>query len=352
MEYLAMETLLKWNGEEVIIHFDQPAQAWIVIAIHSTKLGPAIGGTRMKPYPDLSAAIIDAQRLAEGMTFKWAAAGIEGGGGKAVIAVPSDLTPEARTSLLRRYGALVQKHRGLFITGPDLGTSSEDMDIVAEKALGYVLGRTETAGGGGSPATFTARGVFTAMQITAKHLFEDGLLAGKKVVMQGVGHVGEELIPLLRQDGAEIAFTDVNEAAVAHFRDELGLQFISPDKIYDTPCDIFAPCAVGGVLNQEPIPRLRCRAVVGAANNQLAEAEDALRLQERDILYAPDFVINAGGAIGLIAIETRNYSPDAAMQHVIDLIGDNMSQIFALTAAKGITTDEAARRLAEKRLGE
>ncbi len=347
-----METLLKWNGEEVIIHFDQPAQAWIVIAIHSTKLGPAIGGTRMKPYPDLSAAIIDAQRLAEGMTFKWAAAGIEGGGGKAVIAVPPDLTPEARTSLLRRYGALVQKHRGLFITGPDLGTSSEDMDIVAEKALGYVLGRTETAGGGGSPATFTARGVFTAMQITAKHLFEDGLLAGKKVVMQGVGHVGEELIPLLRQDGAEIAFTDVNEAAVAHFRDELGLQFISPDKIYDTPCDIFAPCAVGGVLNQETIPRLRCRAVVGAANNQLAEAEDALRLQERDILYAPDFVINAGGAIGLIAIETRNYSPDAAMQHVIDLIGDNMSQIFALTAAKGITTDEAARRLAEKRLGE
>ena len=347
-----METLLKWNGEEVIIHFDQPAQAWIVIAIHSTKLGPAIGGTRMKPYPDLSAAIIDAQRLAEGMTFKWASAGIEGGGGKAVIAVPSDLTPEARTSLLRRYGALVQKHRGLFITGPDLGTSSEDMDIVAEKALGYVLGRTETAGGGGSPATFTARGVFTAMQITAKHLFEDGLLAGKKVVMQGVGHVGEELIPLLRQDGAEIAFTDVNEAAVAHFRDELGLQFISPDKIYDTPCDIFAPCAVGGVLNQETIPRLRCRAVVGAANNQLAEAEDALRLQERDILYAPDFVINAGGAIGLIAIETRNYPPDAAMQHVIDLIGDNMSQIFALTAAKGITTDEAARRLAEKRLGE
>ena len=347
-----METLLKWNGEEVIIHFDQPAQAWIVIAIHSTKLGPAIGGTRMKPYPDLSAAIIDAQRLAEGMTFKWAAAGIEGGGGKAVIAVPPDLTPEARTSLLRRYGALVQKHRGLFITGPDLGTSSEDMDIVAEKALGYVLGRTETAGGGGSPATFTARGVFTAMQITAKHLFEDGLLAGKKVVMQGVGHVGEELIPLLRQDGAEIAFTDVNEAAVAHFRDELGLQFISPDKIYDTPCDIFAPCAVGGVLNQETIPRLRCRAVVGAANNQLAEAEDALRLQERDILYAPDFVINAGGAIGLIAIETRNYSPDAAMQHVIDLIGDNMSQIFALTAAKGITTDEAARRLAERRLGE
>ncbi len=347
-----MEHLLKWNGEEVIIHFDQPAQAWIVIAIHSTKLGPAIGGTRMKPYPDLSAAIIDAQRLAGGMTFKWAAAGIDGGGGKAVIAVPPDLSSEARISLLRRYGALVQKHRGLFITGPDLGTSSEDMDIVAEKALGYVLGRTEAAGGGGTPAPFTARGVFTAMQMTAKHLFEDGSLAGKRVVMQGAGHVGEELIPLLRQAGAEIAFTDVNDAAVSRFRDEFGLQFIPPDKIYDTPCDIFAPCAVGGVLNQETIPRLRCRAVVGAANNQLGEAEDALRLQERDILYAPDFVINAGGAIGLIAIETQNYTPDAAMQHVIDLIGDNMSQIFALTAAKGITTDEAARRLAEKRLGE
>jgi leucine dehydrogenase len=347
----SMETLLKdWDGESVIIGFDRPAGAWIIIAIHSTRLGPAIGGTRMKSYPDLQAALRDAQRLASGMTYKWAAAGIDSGGGKAVIAVPPGLDPKARGNLLRRYGAFVHKHRGLFLTGPDLGTSSEDMDIIAEKAPEHVFGRTPAAGGGGNPATFTARGVFTAMQVTAQHLFDDASLAGKRVVVQGVGSVGRQLIDLLRGAGAEILFTDVNEPAIQYFRDELNLQFVPSDDVYDTACDIFAPCAIGGILNQETIPRLRCPAVVGAANNQLGMPEDAARLQERGILYAPDFVANSGGAIALIGIETKGWSHAEAMERMAQLVEWNMSQIFELTATAGITPDEAARRLAEKRL--
>ena len=346
-----MESLLRqWDGESVIIHFDRPTGAWIIIAIHCTRLGPAIGGTRMKQYPNLEAALQDAQRLARGMTYKFAAAGIEGGGGKAVIAVPPELTLPARTELLRRYGSFVKQFGGLFLTGPDLGTSSEDMDIIAEHATPYVFGRTPAAGGGGDPAPFTALGVFTAMQVTLEHLFGDGSLEGNRVLIQGVGSVGRELAERVRRAGAEIIFSEVNEAAIRHFRDDLGLQCVPPDEVYDTPCDLFAPCAVGGVLNEETIPRLRCPAVVGAANNQLGLPEDAIRLQEREIVYAPDFVANSGGAIGLIGMETKGWSRDKAMEKIVRSIKSTLSQIFKLAAKEGTTTDEAARRIAEARL--
>jgi len=346
-----MESLIKeWDGESVIIRYDRPASAWIFIAVHSTRLGPAIGGTRMKHYPDLKAALKDGQRLAAGMTYKWATAGIDGGGGKAVIAVPPDLDPKARTDLLRRYGAYVQQLRGLFLTGPDLGTSSEDMDIIAEGANPYVFGRTQAAGGGGNPAPFTATGVFMAMQETAGELFDDGSLEGKQVLIQGVGSVGRELVGLLRGAGVDILFSDVNETDIRYFRDELGLKFIPPDDVYGTSCDIFAPCAVGGVVNEETIPRFRCRAVVGAANNQLGVPEDAARLTDRGILYAPDYVANSGGAIALIGIETKGWSRDKAMDQVVQSVKSNLSQIFKMAGAKGTTTDSAARQLAEKRL--
>ncbi len=346
-----MDSLLReWDGESVIIRFDHQTNAWIFVAIHSTRLGPAIGGTRMKAYPTLHAALQDALRLAAGMTYKWAAAGFEAGGGKAVIATPDDLDVEARRELLRRYGAFVHNHKGLFLTGPDLGTSSEDMDIIAETGEPYVFARTPGAGGAGNPGPFTALGVFTSIQVVVERLFGDSTLVGKRIIIQGVGSVGRELIELLRKAGAEVLFSDVDEAAVAHFCDEVGLHCFLPDQVYESPCDIFAPCAVGGVLNEKTIPRLRCRAVAGAANNQLATPEDALRLRERGILYAPDFIANSGGAIAIIGMETRGWSRKEAEDKVTDTIKDNLSQVFELAETESVDTDEAARRLADRRL--
>jgi leucine dehydrogenase len=289
-------------------------------------------------------------RLAEGMTHKWAAAGLDGGGGKAVIDVPPDLTPDAREDLLRRYGALVQKHRGLFLTGPDLGTTSEDMDIIGENAPSYVFGRTLGAGGGGNPAPYTALGVFTAMKVAAGRAFPDGKLAGKRVLIQGVGSVGRELIPMLRDAGARLLFTDVRKEVFDAYRGDSDMTYVNTEAEYDTPCEIFAPCAVGGVLNADTIPRLQCQAVVGAANNQLGDPQDAARLKARRILYAPDFVGNAGGAIGLIGIETKHWSPEEARKNLVQAITGNLGKIFDLAEREGITTDEAAKRLTEARL--
>ena len=346
-----MESLIReWDGENVVVRFDRHADAWIFIAIHSTRLGPAIGGTRMKPYPNLEDALQDALRLAGGMTYKWAAAGFDAGGGKAVIAIPEGLDPEARVELLRRYGSLVAKHKGLFLTGPDLGTSSEDMDIIAETGDPYVFARTAAAGGADNPGPFTALGVFTSIQVTVERLFGNSALAGKRVLIQGVGSVGRELIELLQQAGAEVLFSDVDEAATEHFCNELGLQCFPPEEVYDNPCDIFAPCAVGGILNERTIPRLHCRAVVGAANNQLANPEEALQLKEQGILYAPDFIANSGGAIAIVGMETRGWSREEAKGKVTQTIKDNLSQIFELAENEKVDTDEAARRLADQRL--
>jgi leucine dehydrogenase len=346
-----MDSMLKkWDGKSVIIRFDHPTNTWILIAIHSTHLGPAIGGTRMKPYPDIRSALMDALRLAGGMTYKWAAAGFEAGGGKAVISVPADLDPQARVELLRRYGSFVHELRGLFLTGPDLGTSSEDMDIIAETGDPYIFARTPGAGGAGNPGPFTALGVFTSIQVTAERLFGDSDLAGKRVLVQGVGSVGLELIELLRQAGSEVRFVDVNEMTIGHCQDRFGLQCVPADEVYDFPCDIFVPCAVGGVLSEKTIPLLRCRAVAGAANNQLANPEDASRLRERQILYAPDFIANSGGAIAIIGIETRDWSREEAKEKVIQSIRSNLSQVFEMAATEGISTDAAARRLADIRL--
>jgi leucine dehydrogenase len=304
----------------------------------------------MKPYPNLEAAVEDAQRLAAGMSHKWAAAGLDAGGGKAVIAVPPHLDPDARTQLLSRYGALIHQLRGLFLTGPDSGTTSQDMDLIGEQAGPYVFCRTPAAGGSGDPGVFTALGVLAAIQTTAEQLFGGPSLAGKRVMVQGVGSVGRELLRLLDQAGAEILFSDVNQAAIRHFRDELGLDFVPPDEVYEVPCHIFSPCALGAVLNQETIPRLRCRAVVGSANNQLATPEDGVRLQERGILYAPDFVANSGGAIAAPGIETQGWSRAEAEERLVAAIKSNLVQIFELAAVEEITPDAAARRLAERRL--
>jgi leucine dehydrogenase len=348
-----MEKLLKeWDGESLIITYDRPSKAWIIIAIHSTVLGPAVGGTRMKSYSDLDAAVYDAQRLAAGMTYKWAAAGSDMGGGKAVLFVQPDMVGGERNELLERYGALVEKLNGLFMTGPDSGTSVTDMDVIGQKAPGYVFGRSPAFGGAGDPAPFTALGVYCALEVSAQYLFSDPSLEDRQVVIQGGGNVGSKLAEILRTAGADVFFTDVNESAIHYCRDELGLPFIPAADIFDVHCDFFAPCALGGVLNGETIPRLNCKAVVGAANNQLATSEDAANLRGRGILYAPDFVTNCGGALAITGLETAGWTEEMATERIQDSIRENLSKIYEISDLQDITTDQAARRLAEMRLAQ
>jgi leucine dehydrogenase len=346
-----IESLLKeWSGETVIVHYDRPAGAWVFIAIHSTRLGPAAGGTRMKSYLDVQAALQDALRLAEGMTYKFAVPGLPWGGGKAVIAIPTDLDPQSRPTLLRRYGALVHQLGGLFSTGPDVGTSSADMDIIAETGAPYVFARTPAAGGAGSSGPFTSLGVFTGVQVACEYLFGEASLKDRRVLVQGTGSVGGPLIEHLRAAGAEVVFSEVDEGAIHRFRDELGLEFVPAETVYTTECDIFAPCALGGVLNHETIPQLRCRAVAGGANNQLASPGDAESLRARGILYAPDYVVNVGGAMAILGLETQGWTQERAEKEVVESVGRALQEVFKLAVTEDITTEAAARHIAEGHL--
>ncbi len=346
-----IESLLReWDGETVIVRYDRPTGAWIFIAIHSTRLGPAAGGTRMKPYPDVQAALQDVLRLAAGMTYKFAVPGIPYGGGKAVIAIPPNFHPQSRPALLRRYGALVHQLGGLFYTGPDVGTSSADMDIIAETGDPYIFARTPAAGGAGSSGPATALGVFAGIQVACEHLFGEASLKGRRVLVQGTGSVGGPLIEHLRAAGAEVVFSEVDEGAIRRFRDELGLEFVPAETVYTTECDIFAPCALGGVLNANTIPQLKCRAVAGGANNQLAAPEDAESLRARGILYAPDYVVNVGGAMAILGLETQGWTQERAAKEVAESVRGALEQVFELAGTEGITTEAAARRIAEERL--
>ena len=346
-----MDALLEdWDGETLIVRHDKPSGAWIFIAIHSTRLGPAAGGTRMKSYPDVRAALLDALRLSEGMTFKFAASGMSFGGAKAVVAIPAVLERESRSALLQRYGALVKQLGGLFRTGPDVGTTPADMDVSATTGSPYIVSRTVEAGGAGDPGPLTALGVFTGIKLLCGRLFGEESVAERTVLVQGAGDVGGSLIRMLREAGAKVLFSEVNETLIRAFRDELGLRYIAPAALYSTDCDIFAPCALGAILNAETIPRLKCRAVAGSANNQLETREDAERLRAKGILYAPDYVINAGGAIGVLGMELQGWTRDRADDEVVETIRRNLVQIFESAASEGIATEAAARKIAEGRL--
>ena len=346
-----MEALIEnWDGEAVVVRHDKESGAWMFIAIHSTRLGPAAGGTRMKSYPDVRAALRDALRLGEGMTYKFAACGLPFGGAKAVIAIPDQLDPQSRAPLLRRYGTLVRQLGGLFRTGPDVGTTPADMDVIAATGAPYILSRTAETGGAGDPGPFTARGVFTGIELVCERLFGEASVRRRRILVQGAGDVGGSLIRLLREAGAEVLFSEVDEALVRVFRDELGLRHVDPAAVYSTECDIFSPCALGGVLNAQTIPQLRCRAIAGSANNQLEKPEDAESLRSRGILYAPDYVISAGGVIAVLGLELQRWTAEKAEGEVVTAVRRNLSRIFESADGRGIATEVAARRLAESRL--
>jgi len=341
------ELIKNWSGESILIHKDQPTGAVIYIAIHSTKLGPAVGGSRMRPYTTAEDALEDAMRLSEGMTYKFAAADVSIGGGKCVIDMPERPEGDARRGFLLRYGEVINKLGGLFKTGPDSGTSSDDMDVIAEAAPGNVFGTNSASG---DPGPFTALGTFTGIEVICDRLWGSPSLEGKRILIQGIGDVGRPLIEMLHNAGAVVSFSDISQSVIAQYRDKLGFEYVAPEAVYSTECDIFAPCALGGILNAETIPQLKCKAVAGSANNQLREPDDAQRLRDRGILYAPDYIINCGGAVCNTGIELKDWSPNEAKSRIVEKVSSALKKIFEMAERDHITTDEAALRMARARL--
>jgi len=341
-----MEALIRnWNGENVVVRFDAETEAWFFIAIHSTRLGPATGGTRMKSYPSPRAALQDALRLSEAMTLKYAVADFPRGGGKCVIALPGDFDPVKREALLLRYGAQVKMLGGTFETGPDVGTSPADMDIIARTGEPHVFCRTAAGGGAGDSAPATALGLFYGIGAVCERLFDRSSVDGRRILVQGVGSVGRRLIDLLVDGGAEVLISEIDPGAIQLLHDKRHLAVVPPESVYTTECDIFAPCALGGVLTSETIPRLNCRAVAGAANNQLGEWADAKLLRERGILYAPDYVVSLGGAMAITGIEAMGWSREEADLR-LKQIGDTLRRVFDLAESDNIDTESAARKIA------
>jgi leucine dehydrogenase len=346
--FLAMKELIKkWHGESVVISFHQPTGTWIFIAIHSTVLGRAVGGCRMREYESPEDGLLDAMRLAEGMTYKWAAAGMEFGGGKSVLAVTGHLDLPNRAGVLRRLGRLIDSLCGAYSTGEDLGTTPEDMAIVAEQTQ-WVHG-IHPGARAVDPGPYTALGVFVGIRAAVRHVLGSGDLTGRTVVIQGVGDVGEPLARLLLAAGAEVIVCDLDEGLARRVSSELDVEAVVPHLVYARMCDVFAPCAVGATLNSETIPQLQCRIVAGAANNQLAEPRDADRLLGRGILYAPDYVINAGGAIALPSLDSGIVTKEQVEER-IQGIEPRLLEIFAEASLNGESPHYAAQRMVERML--
>jgi len=342
------ELLEKWDGETVIVHRDGPSGAWIFVCLHSTRLGPAGGGTRMNVYGTPAEALQDAMRLSAAMTRKLAVAGLPFGGGKAVLAVPESPSADERRALFLRYGDLVASLGGSFVTSSDMNTGEADMDVIGERTE-HVFGRSVEAGGSGSPAPPTAVGVYHGIRASLAHAFGSDDLEGRTVLVQGAGGVGSSLADHLGKAGASVLVADIDVERAEAVAARVAGEALPADQLFETDCDVYAPCAVGGVLSVETVPRLRCRIVAGSANNQLAEPEAAELLRARRILYAPDYVINAGGAIAIVALEQLGWDRselDAALAR----IGETLRQIYERADAEGISTAAAADALAEERL--
>jgi len=343
------EDLLRaWDGEEVAVRFDAPTGTWMFVCVHSTVLGPAAGGTRLKVYEAPEDALRDGLRLSTAMTSKNAMAGLPLGGGKAVLAVPELPRGAARREVLLRYGDLVESLHGTYWTACDMNTAPPDMDVVGERSS-YVFARTERAGGSGTSAPATADGVIVGMRAAVLHAFGDDRFEGRTVAIQGVGAVGAPLARSLAEAGARVVLADVDDVRAKEIANELGGSSVDAEEIVEVDGDVFSPCATGGVLSGEVIARLRCRVVAGAANNQLAEPDDADRLAERGILYAPDYVVNAGGIIHLASLELLGEAL-AARDERVRAIGDTLREVFRVADERGISTAAAADAIVEQRL--
>jgi leucine dehydrogenase len=282
--------------EEVVFFHDRPSGLRAIVAIHSTALGPALGGTRFYPFPTEEEALRDVLRLARGMTYKAAAAGLDLGGGKAVII--GDPKRDRSEELLRTYGRFIESLGGRYITAVDVGTSREDMDILRRETR-WVTGVSKRLGGSGDPSPVTAYGVFQGLRACVEDALRAPSLEGVRVVVQGAGKVGYHLVKHLVEAGASVTIADVDVDAVGRAVNEFGVDTVEPEKAHAVECDVFAPCALGAVVRDDTLPNLKCRVIGGAANNQLERPEHGDALHELGILYAPDFVINSGGLMNV-----------------------------------------------------
>jgi valine dehydrogenase (NAD+) len=333
--------------EQVVFANDQATGLKAIIAIHSTALGPALGGTRFYPYSSTDAAIEDVLNLSRGMSYKAALAGLDLGGGKAVIiGDPATLKSEG---LLRAYGRFVQSLNGRYYTACDVGTNSLDMDDIARECS-YVTGRTVAHGGAGDSSVLTAYGVFQGMRAAAEHVWGEPTLADRAVGVAGVGKVGRHLVRHLVEDGATVVITDVHQPSIDAVRDEFPLvqAVASTDELVASPLDVYAPCALGGALTDAVVDVLSAKIVCGAANNQLAHPGVEKQLEDRGILYAPDYCVNSGGLIQ-VADELEGFSFERAQQRATGIF-DTTRSVFELARTDGVPPAIAADRLAERRM--
>lgn len=338
------ETISTTEHEQVIFCHNKEAGLKGIIAIHNTTLGPALGGLRMWPYATEQEALDDVLRLSRGMTYKAAVAGLNLGGGKSVLI--GDPRTDKSEALFRAFGRFIDSLNGRYITAEDVGIDVNDMEYVFQETDNCV-GVHQVHGGSGDPSPFTAFGTLQGIRASLQHKFGNEDVADYSYAVQGVGHVGFELVKLLRNEGAKVFVTDINDKAVAACV-ELGCESVGLDEIYDVEADVFCPTALGAIVNEQTIPRFKFKIVCGAANNQLATDECGNELERRGILYAPDYAVNAGGLMN-VSIEFEGYNRERA-KRMMRTIYYNVSKIFQIAERDGIPSWKAADRMAEERI--
>lgn len=332
--------------EQVVFCHDKDTGLKAIIGIHNTILGPALGGTRMWNYTNEWEALNDVLRLSRGMSFKSSISGLNLGGGKAVII--GDAKTQKNPELMRRFGEFVHSLSGKYYTAEDVGMETKDMDIVRE-VTPYVTGVSEAIGGSGNPSPITAYGVYMGMKAAAKYQFGTDNLNGKSVLVQGIGHVGEVLVEHLTNEGAIVTISDINEDRLHQVGSKYGAKIFTGDNLYASEVDIYAPCALGATINDDTIKMIKAKVIAGAANNQLAnEVIHGQILKDKGILYAPDFLINAGGVINVYS-ELAKLSKAEVMQKTENIYNTSLD-IFNLAETNDISTHHAALLIAQKRI--
>jgi leucine dehydrogenase len=334
-----------YDYEQLVFCQDEVSGLKAIIAIHDTTLGPALGGTRMWTYETEEAAIEDALRLARGMTYKNAAAGLNLGGGKTVII--GDPRKDKNEEMFRAFGRYIQGLNGRYITAEDVGTTVADMDLIHEET-DYVTGISPAFGSSGNPSPVTAYGVYRGMKAAAKAAFGTDSLEGKTVAVQGVGNVAYNMCKHLHEEGANLIVTDIHKESVDRAVNDFGAKAVEPSEIYSVDCDIFAPCALGAIINDETISQIKAKVIAGAANNQLKETRHGDAIHEMGIVYAPDYVINAGGVIN-VADELYGYNSERAMKKV-EQVYNNVERVIEIAKRDNLPTYVAADRMAEERI--
>lgn len=341
--------MAKMEHEQLVFCHDEAIGLKAIIAVHNTVLGPSMGGTRMWSYQSEEEAVKDALRLSRGMTFKNAIAGLNIGGGKAVII--GDAKKIKTEALMRRFGKFVHSLNGKYWTAEDVNMSARDMEYIHMETP-YVTGIPESMGGSGDPSPVTAYGVFIGMKASAKKAYGSDSLKGKKIIVQGAGNVGTYLIEYLVKEGAEIFVSDIFEDKVKAVTTKFDVNVADPEKLYGMEMDIYAPCALGATLNSHTIPQLKCAIVAGAANNQLDDEDsDAKKLKERGIIYAPDFLINSGGITNVYYEQQGNYNKQRVYQQT-ERIYDVCHEVLELAENDNVTTHKAALQLALNRISD